>query len=101
MQTRVDLPTCRGSAPKSIDRAIRALGRTNAINQHVIGSGRRATRPLGKKGGAARWDKLSPERRPEIAKAAAAKTLGRTRARIKLGIFFLIFVGSVADFLMG
>ena len=33
----------------------------------------KAAQALGKKGGAARRDKLSPERRTEIAKAAAAK----------------------------
>lgn len=37
----------------------------------------KAAQAMGKKGGAARRDKLSPERRVEIAKAAAAKRWGR------------------------
>ena len=46
------------------------------IRQHNTGEddGKdKAAQALGRKGGAARRDKLSPERRAEIAKAAAAK----------------------------
>jgi hypothetical protein len=37
----------------------------------------KAAQALGKKGGAARRDKLSPERRAEIARQAAAKRWGK------------------------
>jgi hypothetical protein len=37
----------------------------------------KAAQSMGRRGGAARRDKLSPERRKEIARAAAAKRWGR------------------------
>jgi hypothetical protein len=45
----------------------------------------------GLKGGKARAEKLTPEQRAEIARRAAAKTVGRSQPGIELGIIFLIF----------
>ncbi len=47
---------------------------TGEIEEDMGDSGKdKAAQALGKRGGVARRDKLSPERRTEIAKAAAAK----------------------------
>jgi hypothetical protein len=53
---------------------------TGEIEDDAGDSGKdKAAQALGRKGGAARRDKLSPERRAEIARAAAAKRWGRSR----------------------
>jgi hypothetical protein len=47
---------------------------TGEAEEHIRDSGKdKAAQELGKKGGAARREKLSPERRSEIARAAAKK----------------------------
>jgi hypothetical protein len=52
---------------------------TGEIEEDMGDSGKdKAAQALGKKGGAARRDKLSPERRAEIARAAAAKRWNRS-----------------------
>jgi hypothetical protein len=69
--------------PRGEKRPADVIG--NAVKVMRIATGEEADKPepddgkdpaakaLGKKGGAARRDKLSPERRSEIARAAAAK----------------------------
>ena len=50
---------------------------TGEIEEDMGDSGKdKAAQSLGRRGGAARREKLSPERRAEIAKAAAAKRWG-------------------------
>lgn len=51
---------------------------TGEVEEDMSDSGKdRAAQALGRKGGAARRDKLSPERRSEIARKAAAKRWGK------------------------
>jgi hypothetical protein len=50
---------------------------TGEVEEEMSNSGKdKAAQSLGRRGGAARRDKLSPERRAEIAKQAAAKRWG-------------------------
>jgi hypothetical protein len=51
---------------------------TDEVEEDMGDSGKeKAAQALGKKGGAARREKLSPERRAEIARQAAAKRWGK------------------------
>ena len=62
----------------SVSNAIRvAKILTGEIEEEMGDSGKdKAAQALGRKGGAARRDKLTPERRAEIARKAAAKRWG-------------------------
>ncbi len=54
------------------DTVANAIG--DEVEEEAGGSGKdKAAQSMGRRGGAARRDKLSPERRTEIAKKAAAK----------------------------
>lgn len=57
---------------------------TGEVEEDTGDSGKdAAAQSLGRKGGAARRDKLTPERRAEIARAAAAKRWGRSSGSVE------------------
>jgi hypothetical protein len=65
--------------PETVANAIRvAKIVTGEVNEDMGDSGKdKAAQSLGRRGGAARREKLTPERRSEIAKNAAARRWGK------------------------
>src|SRR5207237_10560419 len=63
---------------------------TGEVEEDTGDSGKdKAAQSMGRRGGAARRDKLTPERRAEIARKAAAKRWSNSRPGIIWVIFFL------------
>ena len=72
---------CAPALPRPADTVAAAIKTakilTGEIEEDTGDSGKdKAAQALGRKGGAARRDKLTPERRAEIARAAAARRWG-------------------------